>query len=129
VDGDTAVKIVKARSVTGDRRRPGPDQRSSGSWAPLLRSAVQNQVLLDRPSPTACWGAVSKNASGDNIGVDQLPRWPSRCRASARTRLVFTSVPVGGAPSHEVLVHAVINGTPLPSEGAAGSGPLVDPSR
>jgi hypothetical protein len=42
--------------------------------------------------------------------------------------VVFTSVPVGGTPeATKSLFTAVINGTPLPSEGAAGSGPLVDP--
>jgi len=129
VDGDTAVKIVKARSVPGD---PSPDlgqiQRQQRLMGALLRSAVQNQVLLDPTKLNGLLGAVSKNASGDNVGVDQLASLAQSVQGVGPDQVVFTSVPVGGTPeATKSLFTAVINGTPLPAEGATGSGPLVDP--
>ena len=129
VDGDTAVKIIKARSVAGD---PSPDlgqiQRQQRLMAAILRSAVQGQVLLDPAKLNGLLSAVSKNATGDNVGVDQLSALAQSVQGIGPDQVVFTSVPVNGTPeATKSLFNAVINGTPLPSEGATASGPLVDP--
>jgi LCP family protein required for cell wall assembly len=129
VDGDTAVKIVKARAVAGD---PSPDlgqiQRQQRLMGAILRAAIQSQVLLDPNKLNGLLSAVSKNATGDNVGVDQLASLAQSVQGVGPDQVVFTSVPTGGTPeATKSLFSAVINGTPLPSEGATASGPLVDP--
>lgn len=129
VDGDTAVKIIKARSVAGD---PSPDlgqiRRQQRLMGAILRSAIQGQVLLDPTKLNGLLSAVSKNATGDNVGVDQLSSLAQSVQGVGPDQVVFTSVPVNGTPeATKSLFNAVINGTPLPSEGATASGPLVDP--
>ncbi|GAA3430726.1 LCP family protein [Kutzneria kofuensis] len=129
VDGDTAVKIVKARNVAGD---PSPDlgqiQRQQRLMGAILRAAVQGQVILDPNKLNGLLSAVSKNATGDNVGVDQLASLAQSVQGVGPDQVVFTSVPTGGTPeATKSLFNAVINGTPLPSEGATASGPLVDP--
>ncbi|MFC0439709.1 LCP family protein [Kutzneria buriramensis] len=129
VDGDTAVKIVKARKVDGD---PSPDlgqiQRQQRLMGAILRAAVQGQILLDPNKLNGLLSAVSKNATGDNVGVDQLASLAQSVQGVGPDQVVFTSVPTGGTPeATKSLFSAVINGTPLPSEGATASGPLVDP--
>jgi LCP family protein required for cell wall assembly len=129
VDGDTAVKIIKARSVAGD---PSPDlgqiRRQQRLMGAILRSAIQGQVLLDPTKLNGLLSAVSKNATGDNVGVDQLSSLAQSVQGIGPDQVVFTSVPVNGTPeATKSLFNAVINGTPLPSEGATAGGPLVDP--
>ena len=129
VDGDTAVKIVKARGVAGDASPDlGQIQRQQRLMGAILRSAIQSQVLLDPTKLNNLLAAVSKNASGDNVGVDQLASLAQSVQGVGPDQVLFTSVPVNGTPeAAKSLFSAVINGTPLPSEGATASGPLVDP--
>jgi LCP family protein required for cell wall assembly len=129
IDGDTAVKIAQARNVPGDASPDlGQIHRQQRLMGALVRAATQNQVLLDPNKLNGLLGAVSKNASGDNVGVEQLNSLAQSVQGVGPDQVVFTSVPVNGTPdATKSLFTAVINGTPLPSEGAAGSGPLVDP--
>ena len=129
VDGDAAVKIVKARSVPGDSSPDlGQIRRQQRLMGAILRSASQGQILLDPAKLNGLLSAVSKNATGDNVGVDQLSSLAQSVQGVGPDQVVFTSVPVNGTPeATKSLFNAVINGTPLPSEGATASGPLVDP--
>lgn len=133
INGDTAVKFVKARSVAGD---PSPDlgqiRRQQQFMAALLRTALHNQVLLDPTKLNNVISSVTRSASGDNIGVDQLIALGQSLQGVAPEKVYFTSVPAGGSPeSTKALFTAVINGSPLPAESAAeapaAGGPLVDP--
>ncbi len=129
VDGDAAVKIVKARSVAGDSSPDlGQIRRQQRLMGAILRSAIQGQVLLDPAKLNGLLSAVSRNATGDNVGVDQLSSLAQSVQGVGPDQVVFTSVPVNGTPeATKSLFNAVINGTPLPSEGATAGGPLVDP--
>jgi LCP family protein required for cell wall assembly len=129
VDGDTAVKIVKAHSVPGDASPYlGQVQRQQRLMGAILRAALQSQVLMDPAKLNDLLGAVSRNATGDHVGVDQLASLAQSVQGIGPDQVVFTSVPAGGpAEATKSLFSAVIDGSPLPSEGATAGGPLVDP--
>jgi len=79
---------------------------------------VQNQVLLDPTKLNGLAGRGVQERLGDNIGVDQLASLAQSVQGIGPDQVVFTSVPVGGAPeATKSLFTAVINGTPLPFGG------------
>jgi LCP family protein required for cell wall assembly len=129
IDGDTAVKLVRARDVAGD---PSPDlgqiQRQQRLMGAILRGAMSSQLLLDPNKLNNLIGAVTTSSTGDNVGVAQLASLAQSVQGIGPDQVLFTSAPVNGTPEAiKTLFSAVINGTSLPSEGPNTNGPLVDP--
>ncbi|WP_158510903.1 LCP family protein [Kutzneria albida] len=133
VTGDVAVKFVKARNVAGDASpEAGQIQRQQRFMAALLRTALHNQVLLDPTKLNNVISSVTRSASGENVGVDQLLTLGQSLQGVSPEQVLFTSAPASAASAAtKALFTAVINGDPLPDGATSatqlGSGPLVDP--
>ncbi|GDY32178.1 hypothetical protein GTS_38110 [Gandjariella thermophila] len=135
ISGDAALSFVRARKVQGEQKTDYERiQRQQRFLSALLRKAMSMQVLLDPAKMNRFLNAFASATFGENVSVDQLLPLAQSLQGLEAGRVDFLTMPhqtqesgTGDAKTfHELpkldeakaLFQAVIDGTPLPGEGA-----------
>lgn len=139
IDGDTALRYVRARDVVGDPTGDyGRIIRQQRFLSALLRKTMSESVLFHPGRLRALVEAVAANTFGENVDVGTLLELARSLDGLDPADVTFVTVPTTGETNGRgneelreadtaALFRAIIDGTPLPGE-APGRPPPAGPA-
>lgn len=128
LDGDKALRFVRARKVEGDPTSDyGRMKRQQSFIGALLHKAMSHHVLMNPGTLTRFVDAFAAATFGENMGVDQMLTLAQSMKGMDTGTITFLTVPTTGYANdrgNEVLLRkdagalfrALIDDTPLPGE-------------